>query len=499
MKKLIFAFLVGILLVAFLASCTGPQNPTSGPTAIPPTVHKESPTSTLTLTPSPPTATATPITTVLNAENLSAGDPYIPELGNQGYEVENYNLHLILDPQKVWIDGDVTIAAKSTMADLRQVSFDFVGFEIKSIIVDGQSATSFRDGKKLIVNLPTVLSSGADFSVSIAYQGEPVMEQSPYVPFVPHLGIFFQQDTIFVVSEPDGARYWFPCNDHPRDKATYHFELVVPDTLTGVANGKLTSVRQGIPGIFPDGKAADMYVWDMSYPMATYLATVAVGNYERVESTTTKGIQLRSYVFPEKKSAYESMLPTISEAMDWMSDTFGAYPFDEFGYVMVKGLDGASLETQTMVIIDQNIRSQNIYVHEMSHQWFGDWVSLNSWQDTWRNEGIATYIAALWPNRDNQQSFENKINPQLIPIPVSNYPIGTPPPSFMFGSDVYNKGALFLQAIRNKVGDEAFFQGLHAYLAQYGGSVASRDDFRKMMEQTGGTSLEDLFATWLDH
>jgi len=458
---------------------------------------------TVTSSNSPPTAAA-PVTSTTTAfpithpENLSAGDTYAPELGNAGYDVQHYTIRLTLDPERAFIRGDTTIQASSTLAQLDQISLDFIGFDISQVTVDDQPVAYFRQDNKLILQLPRTLQSGQAFQAEIVYSGQPIAEASKYLPFVSHLGLFYEpdQENAYVASEPDGARYWFPANDHPRDKATFRVELTVPQGLSGVSNGLLVDQQNDIGGVFTD-TLASRFVWEENQPEATYLVTVAAGNYQTVEGTSAQGVPLRSFVFSQSQPDFNQYTDAIGDMLDWMSARFGPYPFEAFGYVTVSGLD-ASLETQTMVLLDQTSINEATMAHELSHMWFGDWVSLDSWGEIWRNEGCATYVSLMWQTRDNPQVLDETIGvyEQNLQRLAGNYPLNDPPPAEMFDSTTYIKGAVLVHKLRQKMGDDAFFKGLQTYFQQYGGRTASQAEFQAVMESTAGFSLQDFFDQW---
>jgi aminopeptidase N len=183
--------------------------------------------------------------------------------------------------------------------------------------------------------------------------------------------------------------------------------------------------------------------------------------------------------------------------IDWLSDIFGPYPFEEFGYVMVRGL-GASLETQTMVVLDTAMLNEETLVHEMAHMWFGDWVSLDSWGDIWRSEGFATYTQFLWASRNQPDQLEQTIRgiEDFIIANPSGFPLNYPPRAEMFGSDSYIKGAVVAHALREKMGDQAFYDGLRTYFKRYGGGTASSTQFQAVMEAAAGVKLDEFFAKW---
>jgi aminopeptidase N len=164
---------------------------------------------------------------------------------------------------------------------------------------------------------------------------------------------------------------------------------------------------------------------------------------------------------------------------------------------MVRGL-GASLETQTMVVLDEVMLNEETLVHEMAHMWFGDWVSLDSWGDIWRSEGFATYNQFLWAARNQPDQLDGQIRgiEDFLAANPSGYPLNYPPRAEMFGSDSYIKGAVVVHALRAKMGDQAFYQGLRNYFKDYGGGVASQAQFQAEMENAAGIKLDDFFAKW---
>ena len=215
------------------------------------------------------------------------------------------------------------------------------------------------------------------FQIAISYAGRPEIRRSPYVPFIDHLGLLYSEpDNLFVLAEPDGARFWFPCNDHPRDKATFSFQLTVPSEMIGVANGSLQDTIQN-----PDGTRT--YLWEDPYPTATYLAVVGVGNYDLLEFNSPDGVPVRNYIYPDLNTEFNSAAQITGEALDWMASQYGPYPFDNFGY-MTSRLVGLASETQTMVVLPEISINEETLIHEMAHMWFGDLVTMQWFDDVWR-------------------------------------------------------------------------------------------------------------------
>jgi aminopeptidase N len=489
---ILLLFLVAIGVVRGLLGMGGRQPAPAAPVAIgtvvpsPPATMTAAPT--LTSNPPPP---ATPV-----SGDSSIGDVYTPELGNTGYQVQQYALSLALDPATPFVAGTATIDAVTTVDNLGRLSLDFIGFTIESVTVDGTAATYEREGDKLFIELPQPPAPGNPFSMVVAYSGEAVQRPSAYLGFVAHLGLTYPgRDTLFVIAQPDGARFWFPANDHPRDKATFRFEYTVPQGLTAVANGRLVAVRQG--ETMPDGRPADTFVWEHNYPMATYLALAAVGPYERLDGLSGEGVPLRDYVFPELQREFLRATAVTAEAMTWMSDLFGPYPFEAYGHATVY-VPNVSMETQTMVLLSHRMMTEGTVIHELAHAWFGNWVSLDSWADMWRNEGFATYVTLLWETRDDPEALELHMAAleTAVAEQQSPHPLNDLPPELLFSFDSYIKGAVVVHNLRLAMGDDAFFSGLRTYFERFGGGTASHADFQTVMEEAAGFSLDDFFSRW---
>jgi aminopeptidase N len=507
-RKQIPLLAVSIILMLMLVGCQAAPEITATPFIEITADAVVSPTAQVTLTPLPATAVPTPtsVNTVVPPAvegiggDRSLGDAYIPELGNTGYDVQQYTLRLALDPSRVYVDGHVTVEAVTTIQNIAQISLDFIGYEIEELTLDGSPVDYVREGRKLVVDFPEPLPVGEAFALDVIYHGMPVFEQSPYVPFISHLGLQFpengQNGSLYAISEPDGARYWYPCNDHPRDKAIFRFELGVPEGLLGAANGVLLDSREGVPAVFEDGTDGDIFVWEHNHPMATYLATVVVGEYELLQSRSPDGIALRHAVFPHQVGSFTAQEETIGEMVDWMSDLLIPYPFEIFGFASVSGL-GASLEKQTLVILDERAGEYTM-AHELAHMWFGNWVSLDSWGDMWRNEGFATYLGAMWSRRDQPGGLEQYMDEVAESYRgyVPQYPLNQPPPRALFGRDSYMRGALLVHELRGVMGDEAFFDGLRQYLERFGGATATHAQFQSVMEAAAGIDLDAFFKDW---
>lgn len=450
----------------------------------------------LSLPPGSPTPVPSPTLALLSG-SPSLGDPFTPDLGNTGYDVQHVDLKLAIDPAQATIAGTASLQAMTTMPNLRQFSLDFVGFEIGVLTVNGQPAVYHRNEGKLWIEYPQpLLEEGTPFTVSISYAGTPVQVDSPYIHYADYLGLIFPGgNTFYTLSEPDGARYWFPINDHPLDRATYRVELTVPRGLAAVSNGQLVD---SMLSTMPDGSDAATFIWEHDEPLASYLVLAAGGHYLRVEDTSPGGIPLVYYYFPELEEEYLEAVDITGEAIDWMGELIGPYPYDSYGQATYYAL-GISMEMQTMTLLSFQMLNERTVVHEMAHSWFGNWVALDSWGDTWLKEGLATYMEVLWVARNNPAEEEQLIADieEEVAERGQDYPLDLPPRERILSFDSYNRGALMMHALNEEMGDEAFFRGLRTYIARNGGQNVGHEAFESAMEEAVDRDLDAFWQQWL--
>jgi aminopeptidase N len=474
------SILVPILLLAIAqASCRAVFMTTPSPTAAP--------------TPTPTAAPALPPVDVQTEYGI--GDPYFPELGNPGYDVQNYVISLDVDPESGEISAKTTIEAVAT-EDLSSFSLDFQGFEIDRLTVDGSEADYSRDGRELIIMPANSLPVSDEFIVDVTYHGVPEPAYFNALDF--RMGwLQGTSKAINVLSEPDGASSWYPVNDHPLDKATYRFEVTVPQPWVVAATGNLL-------GTTSEGDKV-RYIWEMNKPMASYLASVDIDHYVIQESMGPDGVVIRNYIPDDVGSMLTRNLDALPEMIEYFSSLFGPYPFDAYGVLIADEtiepcLEGSlSLEAQSLSIHcpSEFMLSGSVLAHELAHQWFGDSVSLERWQDIWLKEGLATYSSWLWESRGQTlDSLTAWVEDQKNSFPPDDK-IGQPPPDELYDWESYDGGAMVIHALRLQVGDEAFFDILRTYLERYRYGNASSEEFIAVAEEVSGQELSDFFDSWL--
>jgi aminopeptidase N len=421
----------------------------------------------------------------------SAGldDPFFPNAGNGGYDVSHYGLTLDYTPSSNRLAGTAVMTATATQ-NLSRFNLDLRGFSISALRVNGAPASHARAGEhELVITPPSPgIRSGQSFTVAIDYAGTPQVVTDPdesiegWVPTA---------DGAFVVGEPQGSPAWYPVNDNPRDKATYDFSVTVPQGLTVMANGVLVSNARA------NGKTT--WVWRETDPMAPYLATATLGRFD-LSISSVDGIP--SYVAIDPTLPKGNVFRKLPEIVRFYISIYGPYPFNAVGSIADDAkVVGYSLETQTKPVYDR-MPDETTVAHELSHMWFGDSVTLTEWPDIWLHEGFATWSEWIWSeytgNKTAQKYFDNLYN-----TPAQDTRFWTPPPgdpgsaAFLFNGTIYYRGAMTLQALRQKVGDFAFFRIMRSWAHQNRYGNVSTPQFVALAEQVSQMQLEHFFEVWL--
>ena len=418
-------------------------------------------------------------------------DPYLPDHGDLSYDVRRYDLELDYRLQGNRLVGRVTISAAAT-EHLTALTLDLAHLKVGKVTVDGRAPASYRQrGSRLEVRLRQAIEPGQEFTVTVAYNGNPRQLTGPYG----EAGWEELTDGVIVAAQPHGAPTWFPCNDRPSSKASYRITMTVPNDYYAVANGTLRSSRRGA--------SATTWEYEQSEPMAPYLATLQIGRY--VSRPLGGGpVPMDVVLPPDRLPELELGFGRQVEMMKVYVDLLGPYPFPAYRVVVTDDDLEIPLEAQGLSIfganfLDDSWDSERLVAHELAHQWFGNCVTLREWKDIWLHEGFACYCEWLWSENSGRETADEQARRHragLDELP-QDLLLGDPGPEDMFDDRVYKRGALVLHALRLTVADEPFFRVLREWVTRYRYANASTADLVALVSEVTGVDVSGLITTWL--
>ncbi|MFE0174265.1 M1 family metallopeptidase [Streptomyces sp. NPDC059002] len=426
-------------------------------------------------------------------------DPYFPKQGNGGYDVAHYGLTLGYDPDSRHLTGTAEITARATK-NLSSFNLDLKGLDVSAITVEGKPARFQRAGQELKVRPADDLDRGETFRATVRYSGTP---ETVTDGDGAKEGWLETADGAVALGEPNGSMAWFPGNHHPSDKASYDIQVTVPKGLKAVSNGELTreSTKNG----------RTTFAWHSAEPMASYLATVAVGDFEMKTSTTESGLPVVTAVTRDEVKASKKVLAKIPDIIDWEEYNFGPYPFSSTGAIVLReGEAEYALETQTRPTFPIESFDTETLVHELAHQWFGDSVTPRTWRDMWLNEGFATYAEWLYEEDHGgdsaQDTFDALYEGDYYEDDEDNEAIWDFPPAKPTDAEhisdppVYERGAMVVHKIRQAVGDDTFYDIVQGWTKTHRHGNADTKDFTEYVEKHAGgdKEREKVAAIWGD-
>jgi len=411
------------------------------------------------------------------------------------YDVLNYHINLSIDPENMEIDGLVQIKLVPVVNIEKNLWFDFAGLQLDSVFVDSEKVLFGREGELLTIYTHSTIMAGDTQTVAFYYQGRP------------QKGLYFRNNAynepvVYSHNEPYDAHYWFPCKDLPEDKATSSTSITVPVPMSVLSNGAL--MRQSNAG-----HGFTLFAWQENYPIATYLISIAAGNYQIASDQfdwESRMLPLQYWVYPPDLDRGLKALSYTKDMLGFFSEFIGDYPFLMEKYAMseVPLREAAAMENQTATTMgDFVMDNEGIIAHELAHQWWGDALTPETFVDIWLNEGFASYFDALYTEykygkeayKQHMDTYKSKMNSDgSLPYPIYN-----PPGKYLFGNSVYMKGAWVLHMLRFEVGEAAFKNIINDYYTEYNHINVITENFRRITEKVTGRSFLNFFDQWLNY
>jgi len=415
---------------------------------------------------------------------------YFPHRGDRSFSVAHYDLALAYHVDSNQLRGKATLSATAAI-DLDELRLDLAGLRVAKVTVDGAGVRFAVKPQHLLVRPRRTIMAGAAFRVVVTYNGQP----RPVPDGDDECGWEELADGVLVAGQTNGAPSWFPCNDRPDDKATYRIELTAPNGYHVVANGVRTSQWRSA--------SSTTWVYEQREPMATYLATVQLGRYV-VHPVAGSSVPMNAVLPQRLLGSYDSAFARQPEMLDFYARLFGPYPFAEYTVVVTDDHLEIPLEAQGMSTFGSNFLSSDwdnvrLVAHELSHQWFGNALTLSSWRDIWLHEGFACYCEWLWSEESGGRSAESRARDHWgkLAAKAQDLVLGDPGPDLMFDDRVYKRGALLLHALRLTIGDARFFALLRTWVEQNRYGSVTSEMFESLAAEVAGEPLVEFFGSWL--
>ena len=419
----------------------------------------------------------------------------------QNYDVTYHKLEFTVNPANYFISGKVT-TTYTALSNMTTLTFDLsTPLTVSSVKINNSSLVFSQNTNELIITLANMQVAQSQATVEVIYSGVP--PQNGFNAFTSSTHGNPATPVIYTLSEPFGARDWWPCKQDLNDKInSIDVFITAPSQYVSVSNG----VEPEAPVINGAQKTTHFH---HSYPIPAYLICMAVTNYtvlNETAGTTSNPYPIINYIYPESNTAaVQTQLAQTPLLLNFFSNLLETYPFSNEKYGHAQFGWGGGME-HTTVSFMQNF-SRSLIAHEMAHQWFGDKITCGTWKDIWLNEGFATYMASLViENFDGAAAFINDKTNMINNITTSTN--GAVYLTDAQALDVnrifssrfsYNKGAMVLNMLRFKLGDAVFFQGIKNYLADVNLAYkyALTSNLQTHLEAVYGNSLTEFFADWI--
>jgi len=425
-----------------------------------------------------------------------------PNTGN--YDVKYHRLEFDVDPSVSFISGDVTsyFEAKETLTEITFELSD--NMNVSQVMQRGNPLTFVQNNDdEVIITFSQPQNQGVLDSLTITYSGNPVSSGFGSFEQSTHDG----DPIIWTLSEPFGAKGWWPCKQDLIDKIET-MDVYITTPLNNPSNEEYIAVSNGMEQSQEINGNFKTTHFKHLYPIPAYLVAIAVTNYEiysHVVDNNGNPFDIVNYVFPEDLAYAQSSTPVTVDIMNLFTDLFEEYPYSNEKYGHAQFGWGGGMEHTTVSFMGGF--SRGLIAHELAHQWFGNKVTCGSWQDIWLNEGFATYLSGLViEDFDGEPSFRSwrigkvdNITSQTggsVYVPVQD---STNVGRIFSGRLSYNKGSMVLHMLRRKLGDANFYQGLQNFLIDpaYSYGYAKTPDLQDVMETSSGVDLEEFFNDWV--
>ncbi len=411
-------------------------------------------------------------------------------------DVEHYEIAIAFTDAGNVISGSTRIDISIRRDNVSDLWLDFEGMTVDRVHAGGEDCRHLQHDGRVFLQLNRPYSRNEKLSIEISYHGVP--RDSGLLIGANRAG----KRVIVAENWPNNAHRWFPCIDHPSDKATAGFLVTAPEKYSVVAPGSFKGRRS-----LPDGRA--LTEWREEVPIPSYCMVIAAAEYSVTFPATQTGIPLAFYAYPADVEEAAIKFARTNQILSYFSALLGDYPYEKLSQVetttRIGGMENAGTIFYAEGEFSRESRSEAPVPHEIAHQWFGDSVTEADWDHLWLSEGFATYLDALfYEHADGEGAFRRRMR-HAAETAVEYMRHHADPIIDPATTDVskklsplnYQKGAWVLHMLRRRMGDDRFFEGLRRFYLQYAGRTVLTNDFQSVMEAVAGESLGSFFTQWL--
>lgn len=422
-------------------------------------------------------------------------------------DVLNYGIYMDFTQASSSIISSSCQIKFTTKMDVNSISLDLLQMTIDSIIYHGSPITFGYNDTLLVPQFGSTLNTGTTDSLTVYYTGTPQQDPSTFGGFYFAGDYYFNLGVGFESVPHNYGRVWHPCFDNFVERATYDIQVLTNNSQTAYCGGTRTNVQTvGTDSLLTD--------WELNTSIPTYIASVAVSEYTHVSDnyfSTSQGINIPIWLAAKAADTtnLKNSFINLNAAMSSYETRFGPYVWERVGYVMVP-FGGGAMEHATniaypLATINGSLIYETLMAHELAHHWWGDWVTCETAEEMWINEGLASYCESLFLEdiygasnyvtnvRDNHYDVLHKAH-------ISDegfYALNAVPINHTYGATTYNKGADVMHTLRSYVGDAKFFEALQSVQTNYGDTDISSEEFRDQMNTISGVDVTDFFNDWI--
>jgi aminopeptidase N len=426
----------------------------------------------------------------------------------QPIDIEHYRFAITLADSTDRIEGEATVRMRLLKADVRTVALDLAdvtparqgrGMRVSGVTIRGAALAFTHRADRLTITLARPSTEGEVIEVVVRYSG--IAADGLHITQTK-----YGDRTFFSDDWPDKARQWLPTIDHIADKATMEMSVVAPAHYQVISNGRRIEMTD-----LPGGTRRTVY--RESVPIAPWLYTLGVARFAVQQVGEHGGKPIETWVIAQDRDAgfHDFAVPT-RDALAFYSERVGPFSYEKLANVQANigggGMEAASapMYGPASVTGTRSVRWRNVVIHEVAHQWWGNAVTENDWNDVWLSEGFATYFTLLFIEhaygrdefvqglRDSRRTvldfYAKQPDYRVVHENLSDMAQVTT-------GMTYQKGSWVLHMLRQRMGDDRFWAGIREYYARYKDATASTTDFRLMMERASGSDLTDFFQQWL--